>query len=179
MPLKNTASHHGSLSKWLHWGIAFIVVGMLAAGFYMANTDSSPLRTNVSNLHKSFGILIILLMLLRLGWRFANITPTLPRTMPQWEQIAARLVHYLFYIVLIAMPLSGWLMGSAAGRPPEFFGLFVLPSIAPESRALAGFFREIHGFIAWSLVILIALHVLAALKHHFLDKNDVLRRMLW
>ena len=176
--LKNTTSHYGSISKGFHWLISLLVLGMLIAGFTMANMESSPLRSSISDTHKSLGILILALMVLRLLWRWMNTTPVLPLSTPMWEKFASKFGHYAFYFLLIAMPLTGWIMGSAAGRPPEFFGLFTMPNLVMENRELGSFMRQLHGIFAYSLVVLIVLHFLAAMKHHFVSKNDVLKRMI-
>ena len=126
--------------------------------------------------HKAFGILVLGLALLRIIWRLSNKTPNL--AIPKLELIAARLAHVGLYALMLAMPLSGWLMSSAAGLPPSFFGLFTLPSLVAPSDELRHVFGFMHQWFAYGLIALIAVHTLAALKHHFIDKDDILRRML-
>lgn len=176
MQLKNSTTHYGVVAILLHWIIAIIIIGLLAFGLYMVALPIGLEKLKLYGWHKEYGILILFLVILRLWWRYINITPIL--TLPLLEKIAARSVHWAFYIFMFAMPITGWLITSAAGLPVSFFGLFVLPNIAPADPDLMKLFQEIHEWLGYALIALIILHATAALKHHFINKDDILRRML-
>jgi cytochrome b561 len=151
-------------------------MGMLALGLYMVRLPISLEKLQLYGLHKEYGLLLLTLVLIRITWRVINISPRLSG--PSWEKFAAHAAHLALYGCMLAMPISGWLLTSAAGLPPSFFGLFVLPTLCaatPESLAL---FEAIHEWLAYGFIALIVLHASAALKHHFIDKDTVLRRML-
>ncbi|RUR15893.1 cytochrome b [Legionella sp. km535] len=171
-------SGYSATSKWFHWGIALIVIGMLFMGFFL---DEIPEQYQGSAymLHKSTGITVLFLMLIRFIWVHAKGKPPLPESVKSWEKVLSRFVQYSFYVLLIIMPMSGWIMSVAADRIPTYFGLFKmpLPWITPD-KSLAEFMNESHEVIAWILIVFICLHVLGALKHHFIDKNNILKRML-
>ncbi len=178
MPLLNTQTSWGSVAKALHWLIALLVIFMLLLGLTMGNFPK-PFKYTLYAIHKSTGLTILLLMLIRLAWRLINVTPTLPQHLPHWQQIAARISHALLYITLIAMPLSGWVMSTAAGKPTTFWWLFTINApFVPASKALAGSARQLHGILAWTIVTLLTIHIIAALKHHFYHKDTILKRML-
>ena len=128
--------------------------------------------------HKSVGITILSLVILRLAWRWLNEHPPLPENLKRYEQALARFTHVALYTLLFAMPLSGWTMSSARGFPVSWFGFFQLPDLVPKSRPLYDALLAIHHSLAWVLFVVIGLHVAGALKHHFVHKDDVLRRML-
>ncbi|MCL9685574.1 cytochrome b [Legionella maioricensis] len=169
---------YSSFSKLFHWVIAVTVIMMLSAGFFL---DELPehLQGTAYMLHKSTGITLLFLMLLRFIWIHAAGKPGLPTSMKLWEKILSRVVQYGFYLLLIIMSLSGWIMSVAGNRVPIYFGLFKasLPWVG-EDKSLSKFMAEAHEIIAWILIIFITLHVLGALKHHFIDKDNILRRML-
>ena len=175
---KNTQGTYGSVTKTLHWLIALLVIGMLIFGFVLGNMPNSPMKGTLIDLHKSVGLTILLLMIIRLCWRFINLQPMLPITVPLWEQIAARTVHVFLYILLFAMPLSGWVMSSLGGHPVIFWSWLNVTLPFTQNKALADYFFDAHTTFAWIIIALLVLHVGAALKHHFLEKNNVLKRML-
>ncbi len=173
---KNTISHFGLVSKGMHWLMALLIIGLLAVGLYMTNLPAGEQKSTLYGWHKSFGIIILVLALLRVIWSLSNKTPSL--NIVRYEQIAARCMHFILYILMIFMPLSGWIMSCAAGHPPSLFGMVTLPNIVAPNNELRDVFALMHQWIAYCLIVLIVIHVLAALKHHFIDKNDILRRML-
>jgi len=128
--------------------------------------------------HKSVGITILVLALARLGWRWSNPTPELPPTLKPYEVVLARFTHAALYTLLLAMPLTGWIMSSARSFAVSWFGLIQLPDLVSPSRPLYDAMLTTHEVLAWTLAVLAILHALAALKHHFVLKDDVLRRML-
>ncbi len=175
MQLTNTKNRYGFIAIFLHWLLAILFIGMLILGLYMHSLPIGIEKLKLYGLHKEFGLLVLWLVILRLFWRLANTSPTLPP--PLWESIAARIVQVLFYILMFAMPLTGWLLTSSVGLPISFFGLFVMPTLIPANDGLRIVFLEIHKWLAYGLIATIILHVGAALKHHFIDKDDILRRI--
>ncbi len=166
------------LSKLFHWVIALAVIIMLTVGFFL---DSIPERFagTAYMLHKSTGITIFFLMIVRFIWMRISTKPDLPSTMKLWEKILSRFVQYGFYLLLFIMPLSGWIMSVAGGRIPVYFGLLKAPlPWVGENQSLSELMGKYHELIAWILIAFITLHVLGALKHHFIDKDNVLKRML-
>ena len=167
---------YGATSQILHWLVAFFVFAMLALGW---GREIAPgaWRPAMIDLHKSIGFCILCLMMIRTAWRLYRGAPRLPEGMGKLSAYAAAAVHALLYGFLLLMPVSGWLMLSAAGRPAQIFGLD-LPALMEKDRNLLPFFKELHEIAAYGLSALIALHVLAALYHHYIRKDDILRRML-
>jgi cytochrome b561 len=179
MALRSTATTWGSVTKALHWLIALGVIGLATVGWIMKGLPLSPTKIQVYALHKSVGLTVFALVLVRLAWRiFIDTRPELPAGMPQWERRAAVLSHVLLYVVLLAMPLSGWLFNSAANFPLKWFNLFSVPSLAAPDPALKAFAGLAHFSIFWLIAVLVTVHVAAALKHHFVDRDFVLARML-
>jgi cytochrome b561 len=178
MQLTNTPNRYGIVAITLHWLIAIIVICMLVVGLYMVTLKLGPLKLDLFRYHKEFGLLVLMLAALRIGWRLANITPGYPADMPVWQKFLAHSVHWLLYGFLFAMPITGYLLTSAAGFPPSFFGLFVVPPLIAPNQELANLFGTIHQWLAYSLIILICGHVGAALEHHFVEQDNILRRML-
>ncbi len=184
----------------LHWAIALAIAGMIALGWWMGDAleDKATQAQAIAafQLHKSIGLTILLLSLVRLGWRLMHPVPPLPAGMKPWERWAAIGTHWAFYVIVIAMPLTGWLYVSTAWSvhedPPRpldvptlYFGLFQIPHLFGLSQlaegaraALAELFENFHSKLAWGAIGLTVLHVGAALKHHFLDRDDVLARMV-
>jgi len=166
MPLYNTNTTYGSAAKTFHWLLALLIIGMLTLGLYMEGVPLGPDKFKLYGLHKSTGITVLLLVALRLGWKFANVSPLLPDAMAAWEKFAAKAGHWTLYALMFAMPLSGWGMSSAAGLPVSVFGLFTLPDLVQPDKILKHNLQELHETLAWVLIGLIVLHALAALLHH-------------
>jgi cytochrome b561 len=182
MTLYNSAITWGWPAKALHWLVAVLVVGLLAIGFTMVwlVTDLGS-KFQLYQLHKSFGVLVFVLVGVRLVWRSVNpAVPALPGGLRPWERRAARLTHGSFYVLLLLMPVTGWVTASASplGIPTIVFGLFELPNPIVPNREVEAVMSVVHGILAVLLVLLLALHVSAALKHHFVLGDDVLVRML-
>ena len=161
----------------LHWGMAVLVVGLLGVGVWMTGLKPSPTKIEVYTWHKWFGLTVLLLLLARILWRLRHAPPPLPDGMPAWQRRAAAASHGLLYLLLAAMPLTGWLQNSAAGFPLSWFGLFKVPALIPRDQQAFAFWQGVHEALAWTLVALLLVHVAAAVKHHVLDRDDVLRRM--
>lgn len=159
----------------LHWTIAALVLVNLWLGL---GHDSLPKDWAVMPVHKAVGITILALTLVRIGWRLAHPAPPLPVTLRPWERAAALTSHVLLYAFLLVMPLSGWAMVSGSKRRPlEWFGAFDIPYL-PVSDAVAGAGHEVHELLGWGMVALLVVHVAAALRHHFLLRDNVLARMV-
>lgn len=176
MAKRNTYQSYGSISKFFHWTIALLIIGMIIYGYSLSFLPESWAPT-AYNIHKLFGLLILTLMLLRLIWALMNPKPKLPSKTPLWEIALERLMHFSLYLVLLAMPISGWLLASAAGKPPRLFGLSLGLPIA-KNDWLRDNADTVHITLAIVIIVMVTLHVLAALKHHFIDKDNVLKRMM-
>lgn len=171
-------AHYPKGFVWLHWVIATLVMMLLSVSFFLDGLDKS-IRPTAIFLHKSFGLSILFLMLLRLLWRAKILPPPLPPITPRWEVFLARGVQAAMYFFLIVMASVGWVMSVLADHTPSFFGLFQLPLpwIKPNP-ALSKLFFLAHQTIAWILIGLISLHVMGALKHVIIDRDKVLESML-
>ena len=167
---------------FLHWLLALGILGLFAVGLYMADLPFSPWRLKLYNWHKWAGITILALSALRLLWRFTHRPPALPqsvlRAMPSWQILAHHATHHLLYFLFFAVPLLGWAYSSAAGFPIVWLGQLPLPDLLSKNKELAEWIKPIHGYAAWALVGLAALHIAAALKHHLVDRDGLLNRML-
>ena len=178
MSLKNSNSSYGSIAKLLHWLVAFSVIGMIIIGFSLHRIPR-PQRYTIIQLHKSIGFTLLIIMAIRLIWRFISPPPPLPSSIPGWQRISAKISHALLYLTTFVMTISGWLMSSFFGYPINWFFLFKIPlPVTARDRALGIIFSDIHHITAWAFSILIVIHTLAALKHHLIDKDNVLKRML-
>jgi cytochrome b561 len=176
--LRNTEHSWGAPAKWLHWTIAALVFAQIAFGWAAKSWHLSPTKLDLFVWHKSIGMLTLLLVVARLAWRFVNVAPSLPAQTPLLEQRAAHLNHFLLYLTSLLMPLTGWIVNSAANIPFRIFWLIPLPAIIGPDDALAGTAARAHFVLFVALSLLLVVHIGAALRHHFLKHDDVLRRML-
>ncbi len=178
MSLRNTTHKYGAVAQTLHWMMALLILTMLALGLYMVRIPISALKLKLYGWHKELGVLVFILALLRILWRWFNVTPQLPITMPSWQRFAAHSVHFSLYFFMLALPVSGWLLSSASGLPVSFFGLFVLPDLVSPSIYLRDQLVLSHHWLGYALIVALCAHIGAALQHRFIDKDDILRRML-
>lgn len=188
MSLGNSRSRYGAVAMTLHWLLAAAILFMVWLGFFMMSLDENDPRTfPLVQIHKAIGLTILVLTVVRLSWRLANPVPPLPEAMLRWERVSARAVHVLFYVLMISVPLLGWATVSSAplAVPTTWFGLFEVPHIPfladlprAEKRVIEEPLAVIHSLAALAMAGLAALHAAAALKHHFRDRDDVLKRML-
>ena len=171
-------NRYSTVSLILHWLIAALVVTQI--GLIMAHeATDGPISREFVNTHKSVGLSILVLTLIRLGWRIANPAIPLPVETPRWQKLAARTTHVLFYVFLLAMPLVGWAASSAGGREILWFGLFEWPLLPiGGGRDVARDLMDVHELAAKLLIALVILHILGALKHQFIDRDNVLHRMI-
>jgi cytochrome b561 len=161
-----------------HWLMALIIFIAFPLGVYMHELPLSPTKLQLYSYHKWIGITILLLAILRVTWRLSHQPPALPASLPRWQQVATHAVHHSLYLLLILIPLSGWLMSSAKGFQTVWFGILPLPDLVAKDKALGDFFQELHEVLNFALLGLVSIHILAALKHHFIDRDGILKRML-
>jgi len=178
MSIRNTRSSYGSVAILFHWLIFILVAIMIPLGYFMGDIPDEAMRGQAFNFHKVLGVCILILMLMRVSWAFYSVKPGLPFQTPLWQRVSERCVHFLLYAGLIVMPLSGLIGSVAAGRPPHIYGINIELPIS-LNKAVASFaFKEIHEPLAIILIVLICIHILAALYHHFIKRDDILRRMM-
>ncbi len=178
MPLRNTDTRYGAVAQVLHWLIALLLIAQFSLGFMAHDLPLSLERLKLLSRHKALGMTILALVLLRLLWRWMTPPPPLPASMPAREQQLARISHRLLYLLLLTLPVVGWVSSSAANLSVSWFGWFTFPDLVAPDKQLADTAKAIHGVLAGLLLGLICLHVAAALRHHFVLRDDVLRRML-
>lgn len=180
MPIsfKNTASQYGLISQFFHWSVAFIITLQFVWAWRIEQLGLGRARYELVNEHKSMGLTIFMLVVLRLLWRFYHAPPPLPEQIPYWQQQSSRWVHGFLYALLLCLPLVGWAMSSAAGFVVSWFNLIDLPALMSQNEVLKERLMDLHALLAWSLALLVTGHILMALHHHFVKKDEVLRRML-
>jgi len=177
MPLRSDATRWSTVAKTFHWTMALLILGNGAFAFWMDGLKPSLNKINMFALHKSIGLTVLALFLLRVLWRFADRRP--PHTPgPRWQMVAMHAVHALLYVLIVALPLTGWAFNSAHGYPLQYFRQFNLPAIVGHDEGLANVLIEVHEYLFWFLLLLLVPHVGGALKHHIVDRDDTLRRML-
>ena len=170
--------HYSRTAKGLHWLIALLMLSLLGLGFYMHDLPLSPQKLQLYSWHKWAGVTVFLLVIVRLAWRVTHQPPALPAGMPRWQQWAAHTTHLLLYVLMLAIPLSGWLMSSAKGFQTVWFGILPLTDLLAKDKALGDLLQTLHMSLNLLLVALLVAHVGASLKHHFIYKDDVLLRIL-
>lgn len=180
MALTNTTQRWGAVAKAFHWIIVVLILLQYGLGLYANSLPLGMAQLATYARHKSVGITILALALLRLLWKFYNRghSPGLPTDLKPWERAAAHLTHHGLYILLFAMPLSGWAMSSAKNYPVSWFSLFTLPNFVAPSETLFDAMVKVHGVLAIALAAITVLHVAAALQHHIVRKDNILLRML-
>lgn len=161
----------------LHWLLALAIIASFAVGLYMADLPLSPAKLKLVNWHKWAGVVILALSAARLLWRLTHRPPT-DVTMPAWQRRAAHAAHIAMYALFFAIPLSGWAYSSAAGFPIVLFGVLPLPDFVPVDRELAQVIKPWHAWLAYGLAALVVLHIAAALKHQWVDRDGLIRRMV-
>lgn len=178
MAWRNTVDSYGSIAKILHWTIVILII----AQFFIAESaDELPAgleKLAVLSWHKSFGMLVLILALLRIAWRLANRGAPEPVSMPGWQRRAASVSHGLLYLLVLAQPISGWAMSSAANYPVTLFGWIQFPALVGADKALHEVLEQVHKSTFWVLAAVAGLHAVAAVYHHLWMKDDTLRRML-
>jgi cytochrome b561 len=177
MQLRNSTARWGSVAQFLHWLIVALIITQVVLAL-SANQLHGMAKLAMLARHKSVGITILMLAVVRLVWRLVNPIPPLPSSLKPYERVLATFTHAALYVLIFAMPITGWIMTSARGFPASWFNLFQLPDLVAKNRALYEAMQETHEALALTLGAVATLHLLAALKHHFILKDTVLRRML-
>jgi cytochrome b561 len=177
MSLRSNDRQWGSVAKFFHWIIALAILGNGTFGLLMDLARSPMQKISWLALHKSIGLTVLALVLLRIAWRWRDGRP-LDESAPRWQQWSAHAVHGVLYVLIVALPLSGWWFNSVTGKPLQWFKLFNLPALAAKNDDIRHFAHAVHEYLFWFLVLVLVAHVGAALKHHVFDNDNVLRRML-
>ena len=177
MPLKSSDQRWGGIAKAFHWLMALGILGTGVLGLVMHEMDRGMAKLNAFAIHKSIGLTVLALFLLRLLWRVADRRPR-DEPMPRLQRIAAHAVHGMLYLFMLALPLSGWLYNSARGYPLQWFKQFNLPALTGKNEDLAELAIDVHEWLFWTLLIVLAAHVGGALVHHFFVRDNTLLRML-
>jgi cytochrome b561 len=162
----------------LHWLVALAIITTFSVGLYMSDLPLSPEKLKIYSWHKWAGVTIFLLVAFRLMWRLTHRPPALPAGMAGWQRQAAALTHWLLYALMIAVPISGWLMSSAKGFQTVYFGVIPLPDLLAKNKPLGETLETVHQTLNYTMAGVVGLHALAALKHHLIDRDEVLARML-
>ena len=174
----NSKEAYGIIAQALHWCVAALILMQIALGLYAANLPVSMARLQWLSYHKSLGLTILALVLLRLVWRWIDAPPPLPDTMARRERRAARVMHGALYVVPVLAMLAGWLYASAAGLSVNWFGLILIPDLIAKNTAIAPLFKELHHGLVGLLVLLLVGHIAAAARHAFILHDNVAQRML-
>jgi cytochrome b561 len=162
----------------LHWLIALLIFAAFPVGLYMVDLALSPTKLKIYSYHKWIGVTIFMLAVARIGWRASHPVPALPDSVPRWQQSLAGATHVLLYLLIVAIPLSGWLMSSALGFQTVYLGVLPLPDLLAKDKLLGEQLKFVHMFLNYTLAALVLMHVGAAVKHHLIDRDDILARML-
>lgn len=162
----------------LHWAIALLIFAAFPLGLYMHDLPLSPDKLRLYSYHKWIGIAVFGLALVRVTWRAVHPLPALPHTMLPWERFVALVVHGLLYVLIFAAPVSGWLTSSAEGFQTVWFGVIPLPDLIGRDKELARSLGDLHANLNFLMLAIVGAHALAALKHHFVERDDVFTRMV-
>jgi cytochrome b561 len=168
---------YSAIAIILHWVMALLIFATWSIAIAVDDMPLSPTRITGLSWHKWLGVTIFFLVILRLLWRATHPVPPLKTQMPVWQEKAMQLTHLALYLLMLAIPVVGWLMSSAKGYTVNYFGLFELPDLVDKDKALGHQLKEIHELLANGLMVLVGLHIMAALKHQFIDRDDLLGRM--
>ena len=175
---ENTVTTYTATAKILHWLMALLLFAMLGLGFYMSDLPLSPQKLQLYSWHKWAGVSAFILLVIRLAWRITHQPPALPPHMPKIHQWAAHLGHGALYVLMLVIPLSGWLMSSAKGFQTVWFGVLPIPDLIEKNKELGAVLVEVHELLNIILIVVLVAHIAAAVKHHILDKDGTLLRML-
>ena len=180
--LANSADRYGLVSRFLHWVMALLILAMIGIGAYMTDlAREDPLRAQLYSMHKAVGVTLLGLAVIRILWILVSRPPVMPAALQRWEVVLAKSTVGLLYLLMLATPIAGYLMSNTGGKPISYFGLFELPVLMGENHDLHEALEEVHEILAFSILVLVILHVAGAIKHRFMDKDpsaDVLKRML-
>lgn len=178
MTFKNTADRWGPISQLLHWAVVLLIAAIAIIGLTMTDMSNGPSKIKIYALHKSLGLTLLSLVVLRLLWRLYAGAPRPVAGTPHWQERIASLTHWALYALMFALPISGWVFNSSSGYPLQYFGLFNLPRIAERSEDLSRLSRDLHEYGFWLLLALVLAHAGAAFYHHLFQNDATLTRML-
>ena len=178
MQIKNSHDRYGLVAQLLHWAIVGLIVTQIVLAGQAEDAGSLLQKAKILTTHKSVGMTVFLLAIVRLLWRWSNPAPAPVAGSSTWQERAASFMHWALYALVFLTPLAGWLMSSAKNYPVSYFGLFTWPNLVAPNESLFEVLRKTHGVLAGTMATLAMLHAAAALKHHFFDRDNVLRRML-
>ncbi len=173
----NSAKHWGLISRLLHWFMAIAIIFMFALGITMINMPLTPAKLDMFILHKSIGITLLGIVIIRILWRLLNPSPRPPRSFSKTQYRMIRLGQLLMYILMVCIPISGWVINSASNFPMQWFGLFEVPAITQPSIDTETYAKNTHFILVCILGVMAVLHIAAALYHHYIKKNEILKRM--
>jgi cytochrome b561 len=176
--MNRSSARYGATAIASHWLLALLIAGNFAFGLYFIDLPFSPAKLKYFSWHKWAGAVVLPLAAVLLSWRLIRGTVPLPEQMPAWEKRASDITHFLLYVFFFASPISGWLYSSATGFQTVLFGAVPIPDLLPKSPALAEPLKAAHRWINYALAATVVVHVAAAIKHHFIDRDDVLTRMI-
>ena len=162
----------------LHWLVALLIFAAFPLGLYMHDLPLSPHKLRLYNYHKWMGVTVVMFAVIRVYWRATHRPPAMPQHMKEWERLAAHATHFALYALIFAVPVSGWLMSSAKGFQTVWFGVLPLPDLVGKDKELGDLLREVHELLNYLLLGLVFAHIGAALKHHFVERDDILTRMV-
>lgn len=178
MNFKNNNKTYGLVSLSLHWKMATLIYGLFFLGLYMVDLDyMNKYYTLAPDMHRSFGFIVALLLVFRIGWNLYNHLPE-ALDMPKWQEVASKAVHKSFYVLIFLVCVSGYLISTAKGKGTDFFGLFQVPATFYGYKGQEDIAGKVHWYLALFMVSLSMLHIGAAIKHHFIDKDSTLKRMI-
>lgn len=180
MDLYNTKTTFGLVSKLLHWLIALGIIGLIWLGWWMVGLSYyNPWYNRGLELHKAFGLLVLLLVFAKFCWQIANRPPGPGATLKPWERMASTGMHWVLYVMMVVLPVTGYMITTSAGQGVSIFGWFDVPALLPQSDTVRDAAIAIHYYFSYGAIALVLGHAGAALKHHFVDKDDTLIRMTW
>jgi cytochrome b561 len=176
--MSTSVERYNNTAIALHWLIALLIFIAFPLGLYMSDLKLSPTKLQLFSYHKWIGVTIFVLAILRIVWRATHRPPVLPDSISRMQQIASHIVHGFIYVLLFAVPVSGWLMSSAKGFKTVWFGVLPLPDLLSKDKVLGDILEGVHQSLNYMLLLLVVLHIAALIKHRFIDRDDVLTRML-
>lgn len=178
MQIRNTQARWGIVAQSLHWLVFILFVAQFVSAEVMMDMAESPEKWEFYALHKSIGVLLLFIVFLRISWRMSSTAPERPHGMPKMQAVLAGSVHALLYVAMIVMPISGYAMSMSGSHGIVFFGLFNLPDFIGPSKEISKLSHEVHEIGGIAIYVLVGVHVIGALWHHFIEKDTVLKRML-
>jgi cytochrome b561 len=171
------SERYNPVSILLHWAVALLIFAAFPLGMYMADLELSPTKLQLFSYHKWIGVTVFALVAVRLAWRAGHPPPPPIAGMPRWQEISSVAIHHLLYLLMIVVPISGWLMSSAKGVQTVWFGVLPLPDLLQKDKELGSLLEDVHQLLAFSMASLVAIHFAAAIKHQFIDKDGLMLRM--